>query len=290
MMRQPKGLWRPNNFLDRTDPLLKQFMLDVHKYPVLSMNEVRELIAKAHEGDLKARNKVMESNYRLVIRIAKEFQSRNMGINDFIQEGMIGLAEAIDKFNLNKGVPFPHFASWYIKMRILKYIWWNQTTVRIPENQREGMKKLFTISTKYISRHGVIPSMEKLMEESGLTEEVVQNYYKLFDSGKLKTSVILKDNEFEAAAATKEFDAPDNVAERNIAREKIAQCLDTLKPHQKRFLQEYYGIDTVQVPVKEMARRRGHSVESIRQRRARLIEKLRKYCSADLSAYLDIEF
>ena len=89
---------------------------------------------------------------------------------------------------------------------------------------------------------------------------------------------------------SKEFDAPDNVAERNIARKKIAQCLDTLKPHQKRFLQEYYGIDTVQVPVKEMARRRGHSVESIRQRRARLIEKLRKYCSADLSAYLDIEF
>lgn len=83
-MKQPKGLWRPNNFLDRADPLLKQFMLDVHKYPVLPMNEVRELIAKAHEGDLKARNKVMESNYRLVIRIAKEFQSRNMDINDFI--------------------------------------------------------------------------------------------------------------------------------------------------------------------------------------------------------------
>lgn len=235
-MKQPKGLWRPNNFLDRTDPLLKSFMKDVQRYPVLASRELRELITQAQKGDTKARNKVVESNLRLVIRIAKEFQSQNMDINDFIQEGMFGLTEAVGRYDVKRTVPFPHFAAWYIKMRIIKYIWWNQTTIRIPENQREGMKKLFRISAKYVTEHGIIPSMEKLMDESGLPESVVINYYKMFGSGKMKTSAELTDREFESVSQTSEFDAPDNEADRNIAREKIGQCLDTLEPAQKKFL------------------------------------------------------
>lgn len=275
-----------NKFLDREDPLLKAFLAEIAKYKPLTHDEQLALIEKAQQGDAKARQTVGLSNCRLVVRIAREFQSVNLSVNDLIQEGYTGLDEAITKFNPARKVPFAHFAAWWIKMRIMKYIWWYQTTVRLPETQRLAINKLIRISTKFISEHARVPSMEELLESSGLSEQKVKNYINLFNCGNLKSPQNIDDLEEGTVAAAKE-PSPEEIVDKKIVAEAVSHCLDTLSEKHQEFLRDYYGIGRPAVPVNEMARRCGSTTENIRQKRARLVRYLKENCTANLAPYAD---
>lgn len=285
---QPKrGLSQNNSYLDREDPILKQFLSEINKYPVLTQEEIVGIIGKAQSGDKQARDKIATSNLRLVVRIAREFQSINLSINDLIQEGYLGLDLAIDKYEVSKGVPFSHFAPWWIKMKILKYIWWFQTTVRLPETQRSGINKLLKISQKFISEHCRVPSMEELLEKSGLSEQMVKNYCNLFDCGNLKGTLNIDDLEQEGRSPADTSSTAEELTDENIIREGIAQCLDTLSHKHQEFLRDYYGIGRPKVSVSDLAARIGSTTENIRQKRARLVRYLRENCHQQLAPYAD---
>lgn len=276
-----------NRFLDREDPLLKSFLAEISKPKPLSDEEQSELILAAQKGDISARQKVGTANCRLLVRIAREFQSVNISINDLIQEGYKGLDEAISKYNPEKKVPFAHFAAWWIKMRIMKYIWWYQTTVRLPETQRLAINKLIRISTKFISEHGRVPSMEELLESSGLSEQKVKNFVNLFNCGNLKSVQNIDDLGDDTAVVVEKDPGPEEITDKHIVAEAIEQCLGTLSHKHQEFLRDYYGIGRPAVPVGEMARRCGSTTENIRQKRARLVRYLKENCTASLVPYAD---
>lgn len=276
-----------NRFLDREDPLLKSFLAEISKTKPLSDEEQSELILAAQKGDISARQKVGTANCRLLVRIAREFQSVNISINDLIQEGYKGLDEAISKYNPEKKVPFAHFAAWWIKMRIMKYIWWYQTTVRLPETQRLAINKLIRISTKFISEHGRVPSMEELLESSGLSEQKVKNFVNLFNCGNLKSVQNIDDLGDDTAVVVEKDPGPEEITDKHIVTEAIEQCLGTLSHKHQEFLRDYYGIGRPAVPVGEMARRCGSTTENIRQKRARLVRYLKENCTASLVPYAD---
>ena len=281
-----RGTNQSNQYLDRKDPVLKQFLADISKFKVIKNSELVPLIISAQAGNREDRQKAIEGNYRLLVRIAKEFQSVNISINDLIQEGYIGLDEAVSKFNPEKNVPFAHFASWWIKMRILKYIWWNQTTVRIPETQRTGMYKLLKISTRFIAEAQRVPSITELLEASGLSEKMVKNYLNLFNAGDLQSSKNI-DEMPDDAVPMDTAPLPDVDTDTHIIQEAVSNCLDTLRPKHQEFLRDCFGIGRPAVTVTEMARRCGSSAENIRQKKARLIHYLQENCWGDLAPYLD---
>lgn len=276
-----------NRFLSREDPLLKSFLADIAKTKPLTHEEQVALIVAAQNGNVSARQKVGTANCRLLVRIAREFQSVNISINDLIQSGYEGLDEAISKYNPGKEVPFAHFAAWWIKMRIMKFIWWHQTSVRIPETQRLAINKLISISTKFISEHGRVPSMEELLESSGLSEQKVKNFLNLFNSGNLKSPQNIDDLEDDSAMFAEKDPGPDEITDKHIVAEAIEQCLGTLSHKHQEFLRDYYGIGRPAVPVGEMARRCGSTTENIRQKRARLVRYLKENCTASLAPYAD---
>lgn len=285
---QPKRLRNQNNqYLNREDPILKQFLAEIEKYPVLSNQEQLPLIEKAQKGDVQSRHKIIHSNLRLIVRIAKEFQSVNMSVNDLIQEGYLGLDMAVDRYDRAKGVPFSHFAPWWIKMRILKYIWWHQTTVRLPETQRTGMNKLLKISQKFITEQGRTPSMEELLQSSGLSEQMVSNYYNLFNQGNLKSMKNLDDLEQDGQAPAMKEKTAEELTDESLIREGIHKCLDTLSFKHQEFLRDYFGIGRPAVSVSELARRAGSTTENIRQKRVRLVRYLRENCFNNLAPYAD---
>lgn len=276
-----------NKYLDREDPVLKAFLADIAKYKPLTPEKQNVLITEAQQGNTTSRQKVGMCNCRLVVRIAREFQSVNISVNDLIQEGYKGLDEAILKYNPEKKVPFAHFAAWWIKMRIMKYIWWFQTTVRLPETQRLAINKLIRISAKFISEQGRVPSMEELLDSSGLSEQKVKNYVNLFNYGNLKSTQNIDDLEEDTASLAERKLSPEEVTDKHIVADAIAQCLDTLSYKHQEFLRNYYGIGRPAVPVNEMARRCGSTTENIRQKRARLVKYLKENCSASLAPYAD---
>lgn len=288
--RQPRRTPnQSNSYLDREDPMLKRFLAEVRNYPVLSQEELVPLIQQAQTGVQWARHKVGESNLRLILRIAREFQSINLSVNDLIQEGYLGLDMAIDRYNPEKGVPFSHFAAWWIKMKILKYIWWYQTTIRLPETQRTGINKLLKISEKFIAEHERIPSMEELLETSGLSEKMVANYYKLFNGGNMVGLKNIDDLEQEGRSPEDDNPTVEEQTDAALIKEGVFKCLETLSPRHQEFLKDYYGIGRPAVSVSELARRIGSTTENIRQKRARLVRYLRENCHQDLAPYADDE-
>lgn len=172
-------------------------------------------------------------------------------------------------------------------MKILKYIWWYQTTVRLPETQRTGINKLLKISMKFINEHERVPSMEELLEASGLSEKMVKNYYNLFDGGNLKCLENVDDLEASGQAPADDGKTIEEETDENLIKEGIAKCLDTLSHRHQEFLRDYYGIGRPAVAVSELARRIGSTTENIRQKRARLVRYLRENCANDLAPYAD---
>jgi len=313
-----------NRFLDRKDPLLKSFLSDISKYPPLPKEKQIELILKAQQGDIKARQKVGTANCRLLVRIAKNFQEANVHINDLIQEGYKGLDEAISKFDPSKKVGFANFAAWWIKMRILKYTWWHKRLVRLPETQKLAINKLLKVSSKFLVEHGRAPYEDELKELTGAPDQAIKYFVDLYSYSHVNsawdsdnfgalfrgvTGVSFTETvdrkvggrDLRESIGTRKIDSsqidtdimdtslsPEEITDKNIVTEAIEQCLDTLTVKQQEFLRDYYGLGRPAVPVKEMAKRSKTSTENIRQKRVRLIRYLKENCSKSLAPYAEI--
>ena len=286
--RQPRNKkGRRKIALYRKDPLFKTFLSDIRKLPLLSPNKQVSLILQAQKGDAEARKQLGECNARLLVRIALDYANHKLHINDLIQEGYIGLNEAIDKFNPDKNVPFPHYASWWIKMRILRYIQWCQDAIRLPESQKSSINKLFEISTIFTSEHMRKPTIEELVDLSGMTKDTVRNFALHCDYDRFHDTVVTDDDEELTLALPSSEVTPEEMTDRNIITEAISKCLDTLSERHQEFLRDYYGIGRPAVRVCDMAKRTNTSTENIRQMRARLIKYLQNNCSEDLAPYYE---
>lgn len=123
-------------FTDNKDPLLVTYLRDISKYKILDSSEINELIIEAQKGNDIARNKVVNSNLRFVVTIAKQFQHRGVPLMDLIEAGNLGLIYSVDKFNVDKGFTFLSYAVWWIKQFIYKSIYWTSKVVRLPMSQQ----------------------------------------------------------------------------------------------------------------------------------------------------------
>jgi RNA polymerase sigma factor (sigma-70 family) len=158
------------------------------KYPVLTKEELNALIVQSQQPDvkkaLKAKNKLINHNLRLVISIAKVFKNRGVELEDLMQEGILGLSKSIDKFDLTKDVCFSTYATTWIKQTIRKAID-RSGTVRLPSHLRE---KLYTIlkTVKLLSQQKQrMPTIKEVSKSSGLSEEVILNCYTYFNKYKV---------------------------------------------------------------------------------------------------------
>lgn len=281
--QQPSG---NNKFFrfSQDDEILKQFMKDISKYPVIPRSQINDLVVAAQYGDKEAREKVIHGNLRLVIRIATSFQSSSVSINDLIQEGYLGLDEAIDQFAPEKKVPFANFASWWIKSRIVKFVWWYKTTVRIPESQRTGVNKLAHICLRHLEEYGELPSVEELLEASKLSPKTVNNFCAIFNNSDREVEMEPLDDTIDCQDDEL---SPEELTDRSLLADAVAQCLDRLKPKHREFLKHYYGIGTKPLTLKELAKKFGKTHETVRAKRIRLVNYLRKHFSEELTPYFD---
>ena len=123
-------------YTDYKDELLNSYLRDIAKYKVLSNSEIADLISKAQQGDDTAREKVITSNLRFVVTMAKQFQNRGISLMDLIAAGTEGLIKSVDKFDLNRGTAFLTYAGWWIKQCIYNTIYAHSDEIRLPISQR----------------------------------------------------------------------------------------------------------------------------------------------------------
>ena len=150
------------------------YVKDSSPYELLTPEEEKDLLRKYRiEHDLEAREKLILCNQRLVMKVAIRYKDRGLDKLDLIQEGNIGLMKAIDKFQIDRDTKLSTYAMWWIKQAIKRAIANHCTTIRIPINIRNAQDRLSRIEGKYIAEYGKEPTIEKLIELTGLTEEKI---------------------------------------------------------------------------------------------------------------------
>ena len=151
-------------FTDRSDSLLNAYLRDISRHKILEYSEVNELIEKAQKGDEKAREKVINSNLRFVVTVAKQFQNRGLPLMDLISSGNEGLMKAVDKFDTSRGVTFLSYAIWWIRQSIYNSIYWQSREIRLPMSQQLLINTIADCIDKFLKEYHRNPSSVEISE------------------------------------------------------------------------------------------------------------------------------
>ena len=146
----------------------------INGIPLLSPEEELALAKRSIEGDRDAINKLVEANLRLVVSIAKHYHSSTLTFMDLVQEGNIGLCKAAERFDYRKGYRFSTYATWWVRQTITRALTDQDRTIRIPANLVEYHNKISKIIAQFTGEYGRTPSIEELVEETGWTENRIQ--------------------------------------------------------------------------------------------------------------------
>ena len=161
------------------DDPVRMYLREIGKIPLLSFDEELELAKKVIEGDEDAKQKLAESNLRLVVSIAKKYVGRGMLFLDLIQEGNMGLIKAVEKFDYTKGYKFSTYATWWIRQAITRAIADQARTIRIPVHMVETINKLIRTSRHLLQQLGREPTPEEIAQEMEIPVEKVMEIQKI---------------------------------------------------------------------------------------------------------------
>ena len=275
-------------FTDRSDSLLNSYLRDISKYKILEYSEINELIKKAQEGDEKAREKVINSNLRFVVTVAKQFQNRGLPLMDLISSGNEGLMKAVDKFDVERGVTFLSYAIWWIKQSIYNSIYWQAKEIRLPMSQQLLVNAITDCIDKFLKEHHRQPSP---MEVSELTEIPVEQIDFLAQYSNKLVSVdefIGGDEEnSQVCDIIPDGEMPlEDVVNKGYVTSELERMLDQLTTREHDLICMLFGIGMGAVNPKVIADMYGVGGERIRQMKEAALAKIRKKFTNNLKALL----
>ena len=157
---------------------IKLYLKSIGQYPLLSIEEEKILAKAKDQGVFEARQKLIVSNFRLVVNIAKRYMNNGLSFEDLIQEGNIGLMKAVEKFDVSKGFKFSTYATWWIRQSITRALAEQSRTIRIPVHMVESINKMKKFETSFSREFERDPSYEEIANALGVNIERVREYKK----------------------------------------------------------------------------------------------------------------
>jgi RNA polymerase primary sigma factor len=255
------------------ESLEKRYFRDINKYPLLTHEEEIDLSRKARKGDEDARRKLILSNLKLVITIAKAYTGYNVPFLDLIEEGNLGLIKAVGRYDPERGFRFSTYASWWIRQAIVRAISTHSRTIRIPIH-------IFQLMTKYVALDEKMKglSIEERAEMLGISkkrfkmlEKLIRNIRELDVSSSLETFNLL------SRTAVSDSDAdPERLILQQIENEELTDLLERLSEREKLIIRVRYGLeDGKPHTLAETGEVIQVSRERVRQLEMRALKKLR---------------
>ena len=268
------------------DDSVKLYLREIGKIPLLSAEEEFELAQKIISGTekekKKAKDKMAESNMRLVVSIAKRYSGRGLDFLDLIQEGNTGLLRAVEKFDPDKGFKFSTYATWWIRQAITRAIADQARTIRIPVHMVETINKVLRTQRRLTQELNREPSMDEIAKAMGMEPEKIEYVMKIKqDIASLDASVGRdgEDDDSSLGDFIEDEDrvSPEDSAATQLLKEQIASILQTLTDREQKIIKMRFGIGGGKShTLEEVGAEFSVTRERIRQIEAKALAKLRK--------------
>jgi RNA polymerase primary sigma factor len=262
-----------------TSDTLQLFLRDVRRHPLLSATEEVELAKRIERGDLEAKERMVNSNLRLVVSIAKKYQGHELALLDLIQEGILGLIRAAEKFDWRKGYKFSTYATFWIRQAIQRGLANQGRTIRIPVHIGQRERKIVRAERELAAEHGRPPTDEEVaaaaeisVEELNETREVMRTITSLErpvgTEGDTELGSLLASDEIE----------PHEEVEIGLRDETVRAALDQLPDQEREVIGLRYGLGGDDpTPLREAGRRLGLSPERVRRIEHKALERLAEF-------------
>jgi RNA polymerase primary sigma factor len=262
-----------------TSDTLQLFLRDVRRYPLLTAEEEVELAKRIERGDLEAKERMVNSNLRLVVSLAKKYQGHELALLDLIQEGILGLIRAAEKFDWRKGYKFSTYATFWIRQAIQRGLANQGRTIRIPVHIGQRERKIVRVERDLAARHGRPPGDEEIaaaaeitLDELHETREVMRTITSLErpvgEEGETELGDLLASDERE----------PHEEVEIGLRSKTVRAALDQLPEQEREVLELRFGVGGEDpTPLREAGRRLGLSPERVRRIEHKALERLAEF-------------
>ena len=260
------------------DDPVRMYLREIGRIPLLTYDQELELAEKVLQGDEEAKQKLAESNLRLVVSIAKKYVGRGMLLLYLIQEGNMGLIKAVEKFDYTKGFKFSTYATWWIRQAITRAIADQARTIRIPVHMVETINKLIRTSRHLLQQLGREPTPEEIAKEMEIPVEKVMEIQKIAQDPVSLETPIGEEDDSHLGDFIQDDDspAPQDSAAYTLLREQLEEVMQTLTPREAKVLKLRFGLEDGKArTLEEVGKEFMVTRERIRQIEAKALRKLR---------------
>jgi len=254
---------------------LQMFMNEIGRYPLLTAAEEVALAKRVERGDRAAKERMINCNLRLVVHVAKRYRGHGVPFGDLIQDGVIGLNRAVEKFDYRKGFKFSTYATWWIRQAVQRSVAGQARTIRVPTHVHERRQTLNRHARKLETELGRTATPEELAKASGLKLQHVEEALSVPEArASLNSPVGDDDGELGDLFADENADDPEAVAEDALRSLAVRQALAQLPERERRILELRFGIDGEPKSLEAIGAELGLTRERIRQLETQALARL----------------
>jgi RNA polymerase primary sigma factor len=268
-----------NNIANRDSESVDRYLLDISRKELLSAEEEADLARRSREGDIDALDKLVQANLRFVVSVAKQYQNQGLSLNDLINEGNLGLIRAAQKFDETRGFKFISYAVWWIRQAMSQAIIEQSKIIRIPTGKVQNFSRINKAFQMLEQEYMRDPSIEDVMQKTGLSEEDINEYLKNIISTVSTDAGIGEDGEMTYGDTLHDDShlAPEEEMMRTSVEGMLANMLATLDDREKEIVTLYFGLggnDTH--TLEEIGEKLNLTRERVRQIKERCLDRLKK--------------
>jgi RNA polymerase primary sigma factor len=260
-----------------SDPV-RMYLKEIGRIPLLEREQEIGLAKKVELGSMKAKAKLITSNLRLVVSIAKKYIGRGMSFLDLIQEGNKGLIRAVEKYDWKKGYKFSTYATWWIRQAITRAIADQARTIRIPVHMVETINRMIRTSRKLMQDLGREPTADEIAQEMGIEAEKVRHVMKISQkTTSLETPIGDDEDSYLGDFIADDAQvSPYDLTSKKLLKENLEEVLSSLSDREARVLKMRFGLGGKRpMTLEEVGREFGVTRERIRQIEAKALRKLK---------------
>ncbi|HEX8932530.1 MAG TPA: RNA polymerase sigma factor RpoD [Patescibacteria group bacterium] len=260
-----------------SDPV-RMYLKEIGRIPLLTFDEEIELAKKVEEGNARAKQKLINSNLRLVVSIAKKYIGRGLTLLDLIQEGNQGLIRAVEKYDWRRGFKFSTYATWWIRQSVTRAIADQARTIRIPVHMVENINRFLRSQRKLMQELGREPTPEEVAKVLGIEPDKALEIIKISQNPASLEAPVGDEEDSRLGDFIHDSSAPTlfDSASRELLKEQVEQVLGTLSDREQRVIIERFGLnDGRPKTLEEVGRMFQVTRERIRQIEAKALRKMR---------------